>query len=436
MNLFQYTAYPVFLLFPLLSSAAELSLETGVNTYARYNDNLTLRTTNEKDVVGGSFKPNLTFKIDGETQSFKAVADVNLTRYNNEPDLRRNEGSLGLSWNKRYQRAQLSVSSGYKEQSNLDQTLDLAGLTDQEVTRNTAYLKPSWSYMLSENNLLSLQYSFTDTTYDEPDLDEFGSAFENVKAVNFADFQQQSYTALFRNTLTENDDITFSVSMTDYDGEGNGLLYIGNGPFDAFFTANEQFTEYKNVAYDIGYSHKFSEIQKMEFSVGANKTDTDTLTIQHNIVFNPFSDNIIGETPADTSKRGSKYKFLYEYSVERESLTVDISQDIISESTGVLVDQQQVVFDYLLKTSERLNYGVKLTALTNETVVANAGVSLADRERLNFTPSVHWKFAKDWSLSVKYNFAYLDQKTTASNAKSNEISFSVNWRWPKMLSSY
>ena len=433
---FQKVACFIFILWPFFSSAAEWSLESGMKVKALYNDNIHLATTanDEKGITGGSFNPSLIFKMDDEIQNFKAALDIDLTRYNNEPDLRRNEGALDLSWVKKSQRGQFSLSSSYSIESSLDHNLDISGITDQEVTRNTASISPSWTYSLSEKNMLLLQYSFTDTRYDEPGSSVSG--YENIKIVNFADYQQQTYTGMLKHLFTESDNVSFTVSLTDYDGEGNGLLFGGYGPFEAYFVATEQFTEYRNVAYQIGYSHSFTETQKLEFSVGTNKTETERLTRQHNIVFVPPSDNPLSWITSESERRGNKYNFSYEYNAENENISFVIGQDFVSESTGFLVDQQRAIFDYSLKNSERLTLGLKLSASNDETVVEASGDTLADRKRAVMSPFLRWRLAKDWSLTVRYSYSYLSRDTDVTNAYSNGIYLRVDWDWPKMISTY
>jgi hypothetical protein len=434
MRFFKVVICATLMLVSSIISAAEWSLDTGVKARTSYNDNVNLSSdvSSEKTSTSGSVNPDLEFKINDQSQDFKALLDVDLTRYKNEPELSRDEGALDLSWTTRSERGEFSLSSGYSQETSLDQAQDFSGIIDEKATRNNVYISPFWMYVLSKKDKIQLQYSFTDSKYDEPGA----SGFDIIKLANFKNYQQHNYSVFFAHDFTERNNLAFSVSFTDYKAEGNGLLFrtfIGSTLF-----ADEELIEYQALSYQLELVHNISELHLLSFSFGVNEIDTENSINQHQLVATLSG---VTDTPgvwltAESERQGSQYEFAYKFTSENESVSIVAGQDLVSESTGALVDKQQLALAYAFNNSERLTTGLSLEASKNEVVVGLAGGSFSNRERASLRAYFSWKLEKDWWLSVHYLYSYLEQDISTETADSNEISLSINWRWPRTMSTY
>ena len=182
--------------------------------------------------------------------------------------------------------------------------------------RNTTFVSPSWEYSVSEKNSIQVQYSFVETRYDEPGFSVSGHDY--IKRINFADFRQQNYSGSLLHSFTESDTVSFTVSLSDYDGEGNGFLFDSLALFNLVVVAIEQTTKYRTTAYNIGYSHRFTETQKLELRAGVNEVETEQASREHAILIAGGNNQVKPWVTVDSERHGSQYKLSYEYDSEND----------------------------------------------------------------------------------------------------------------------
>lgn len=413
----------IVVLFSRSALAAEWSGETEISTRLNYNDNVYLAVNNEQEATALIFSPSYKLSRAQADQSFSALADINLTRYRNEPVLDRDEGQAQLDWTKLTERSRFNINGVYSQYSSLNQMLDVSGLTDQPVDVITKSASPSWGYQLTETWGINLGYMYSDVKYDEPGIEGF---VDPVKLINFVNYQTDRFNFSIIKSLNEKDQLHFTVSNTKYKGESNGFQLVDI--LLGYYVARERLLDYDYQVYQLGYSHQFSELQSISLSYGRNRQDVNNQTRAH--YFDPVGTEVLVDPweTFESSQRGNVYNINYAYENELSRIEFTAGQDRTSESTGGLVERTFLEFHYRHKLTELLTFGIVADAEDRKDDINTSVVSSNDRKRYSVTPSIEYQISRSWYVSGRYRFLKRDIDSAPDAAESNAIYLSMIWR--------
>ncbi len=335
---------------------------------------------------------------------------------------------MNLEWLKRTERSNFSISGGYSVVSNLESELELAGITDNQVDRNTASVSPRWLYMLSEQFAIDLSYSYQDVSFDEPGYE----GLDLFKAVNYIDYQLGQLSLSLIDNITEKDKLSLTLTNMDYTGESNGLQI--DGGFFSYYTANERELDYSYQVLQLGYEHKFERNQRLNINVGVSKQEVENRTRQH-----LFDSSLTTEVAVDvwqleeTSQRGKVFNVSYDYQHETGNTSVSLGRDRIAESTGGLVEQDKFKLSYNNRITELFSWAISVDASKRKADADTSVVFVADKTNYSFSPSLSWKLDQYWRLSANYRYSELQYEDSVDDRKSNSVMFNLSWHQPQLF---
>lgn len=109
------------------------------------------------------------------------------------------------------------------------------GFIRDDVTRNRYYLKPSWSYSLSEIKEVGLSYKYSDLRYDDSRPHDLEDAFNH------------NVTGYYSFNTSEANKITPSLGINHYESEDDKNYDFVTGIVENERTYGEQFTTYASI---------------------------------------------------------------------------------------------------------------------------------------------------------------------------------------------
>ncbi|MDQ1362619.1 MAG: hypothetical protein QG652_479 [Pseudomonadota bacterium] len=437
----------VFFLLAVSSSRvlAAWSVEPSYYLRAEHNDNIYLATaSDELAVTGGAFSPRLAVIMEEENQMFTSDIDVKFTRYSDQEELDRDEGTINLNWRRGTELSQFRVSVSYFSKSSLDQRLDVSGITDQQVDVLNTSINPSWLYQFAERWSLEFNLSYADVEYDEPGIE----GYDYFKVVNFLDYTNKSAGITLIHNFSEQDDISFTYSESRYAGKSTGMQSDGvlcgdlftcflyfNLPYDYVAQASERKLDYDYDVWQIGYQHHFDDASNLTLQAGRNNTAVQSLTCSHLFdgTYIEFATIPCEVTETDQSSR--LYNIIYKQKSEISSVDISFGRNRVTSSTGGLDETDTAKIFYNRNITERLSWSLDINRENRKPDENTNTLESEKYSRTNATPSVFYKLDKDWSMSLGYRYSDLDWEIDNLPRESRLIYLNMTWREPKLFST-
>lgn len=398
--------------------AAEWSAEPTVSLRQEYNDNINLTLQPHNAVWGTILSPAITFSGKSETLEVSGGAQLNFNRYTGAKGLDSDDRIFTLSTQYKTERDKFGLNVSSKSDSTRATELASTGSVLPRAQRNSLSIRPSWTHSLTERVALRLDYTLSDTKY------------EDGASVGLVDSKYKAASASVIYLLTDTDKLTVS---------GTRSKSISTG-------SSESTTDDLRL----GLTHEFSETLQADAQVGVRRTTStflsaiyscDHLGLGSILPFQSSSGVICGYygvipvaalllyNPQTVSSRGSSLNLgLTKKFGEADSLTARLSRDISPSGRGLLIETDHLSLGYSKRFSETLSGSLNTNLYRNRyPAIANYG-----SEYFTIAPSLSWQLSEWWNLDAGVQYARQKYDSSATSVSSNLIYGSIRYNWPKM----
>jgi len=372
------------LVLPHDSFATQYSLEYGVESFYRSNDNVGLRPDNEVDVHGVEVAVPAVLELQDERYTAQLDGRIASTKYD-DSGYDSDDQKLHAKGEYLLERGGFNGSVGINRDSTTETAFLDNGVVGASASRVEKYLANLGSlYSLAEDYTLTASISYRESNYHTDRLvdNETRAAYLGLihQYTPKTSLQLQANVSRFEN------DARIGVES---DGVGLQLGF------------NTQVTESFTVAMLGGYS----EIDTQYF------TPADV----------PARD--------DDSNTGWVLSSSLQYSGERSSIEASFQRQETASGDGYLIVSNRLRSEYSYKLTEqatlKLNFvagnsGALDDAIKNDRDYAEGGVQLT------------YRFAESWYVSGRYKYRYQDRERAAGDAGGNLFLASISYR-PKAI---
>lgn len=245
------------------------------------------------------------------------------------------------------------------------------GFIRDDVTRNRYYLKPSWSYDLSEISEVGLSYKYSDLRYDDSRQHDLEDAFNH------------NVTVFYGVNTSEVNKVSPSIAVNHYESEDAKNYDFLIGSVSNERTYGERFTSYASIGL---------------YYVDAEK-------------------NTISET--DT---GSLYELSGIYSLTSFSINVSAERTLAPGDFGNVVAKDRYMIGLIGEINPTWGYELGALYYRNRAIIKE--IANSSRRYATLRTSLYWHITESVDLDFGYRFR---KEKELTEADSNAIFVSVRY---------
>jgi len=381
------------ILLSMQAHAAEWWAQPDVSLRSGYNDNIRLTSASHDSVWETNLDISSDFGVASENQGLTGNAAVKIRRFSggsgreSSDALDREDYFLNAD---AFHQTELNVFNGnisYFENSTLNSDLDESGnVIDQSATRISKSIGASWSRILTEKLQSRLSYQHNVVDYrDKPLLSNLVASKSDIA------------TASLSYQYTQRTQISLAAA---------GNLFKPETSFDS-----------RTLNLQAGGIHNYSETLSISALAGYRNTTSDSLFANGFCIgANPgasFPDCtggipiITGSERGETETSGPTFNFNITKTLERGSLTADLSRSTSPGQNGQLFDRYRLLLEGTYQFTSRLRSSLKIDYIENETIVNRVGREPDDvtEKFFRITPRITWQWLQEWTIGGEYQYA-------------------------------
>jgi hypothetical protein len=377
-----YLIWPLLLVAQFNSSltyAGEWTLTPKVNPSFEYDDNVLMRTSNERGSSIIEVSPSLETQFETEKLSFTSDVGYNVQRYSSLSYLNESNPFVNLKLGETLERASWAVSAKYNKDSTRNNAADDTGDFATQSIVTTRSVSPSYSYLLTERDTISLSGQYSERTYstnDYGDNETYNLALNwlhhySEKLSYGINFSSRNYKSDSASVSTDSDDYSLSITLD----------YLFDEQLTASGSVGGRYVNGEQNYSDAGIRH-YSDLGQF-LDIKLNK------------------------------------------SLERDRLSLGLSRTVSPSSTGQVNEIDKISVSYSHDITE------KLVGNLNSSYQETRSATEEDndkRENIDFTSSLNWHV--DEKLQLKLSYKYRKQtQTNRDDADSNRIMLSLDYNW-------
>lgn len=373
------------IVFSLEADATQYSLEYGVETRYRYNDNVGLRPDDEVDVHGVQMSLPAKLTLADERYEFSADGEIASSKYD-ESGYNSDDQKLDLRGEYKFERGTLNANMGIDRDSTTQTAfLDngVVGATADRVERYNAGTVGLYS--------LSQKYTaFTGLYYFENDYDT--------------------------PRLVDNETAGGYVGLSSQYTEQTTLQLRAN--FSRFENGARLAVESDTVGFEAGFTTLYTERLTLSFLGGYNQVDTE------------YSADAGFEAPEDSDTSGWVVNTGVEYAGERSSIEGSFVRRETASADGFLIVSNQLKIDYRYNLTERSQIILEVIGGTSGALDEDFN---NDRDYVSGSIRSRYRLTESWFLTGNYTYRYQDRERDPGDAVSNSVNIGILYK-PNSLS--
>lgn len=377
-------------------NSAEWAIESDINARAEYNDNLFLVPNPEDGIWSLKITPEVKMLV--RESNWESNIELRL-RSNNYSDEVVDSIDKFFFANASYQseRNIYSINGEYSLISNLNRESPDFSIATRQVQRQTAYITPAYTRLLTERLLFAASYNHTDVD------------FIDAENTGYVPYTTDSLSGSLRYDLTERDNVSFVVQAVDYSSKDESL-------------------EYQLFVTRLGITHEFTELWSADFSIGGSRRNSSNRTTQ---TFDFFGQPVTLTEVTDFSDTGYVLDTGFTRKMESGSISGRISRDNVPNSFGGLNEVNVLKFKYSHSLTELLRYVID--ARYEDVDAVSTVTRSTDREVLFFGGGIFYTIDRHWTASVSYRYIQRKFKSDTSDDRaphSNLIYIGMTYNFP------
>jgi len=367
-------------------SAAEWSLTSTLAPSFNYDDNVFM-SENEQGSVQYLLSPTLSIKRALETSEIDLSVGYNINRYVSFSELDRQDPFARLNSTFSTERSNYGLAASYQQSSSRSTAEEDTGDFTTESSLTTETISPSYSYQLTERNLLSIGGSYSTRTYSTTDFSD-----NEIKSLNSG--WQHQFSERLSGGLT--------ASVSNYQSDG----VTGT-------------TDDDNYSLSTTMTYRLSELWQVNGQLGIRKLNSRN------------TDNV-GFTQSNSSS-GSSFNFNARRQSELGLFSVGLSRSLSPSSTGDVNEQDRFNVSWSRELTEQLS--TSMSASYQQSTSAIDEGSSDERENINFSPAIKWQFDRNLGLNVGYNYRQQKESEENTNVSSNSVMATLIYDWDGIRAS-
>lgn len=413
----------VLLVASLLSSglaAVEYSSQSELQVSTQYDDNARLSYDDPINLFGYSVKPKVDWQAKEEHWNVKAVADL---RFNNYDLQEWNSDDQYLTFAGSYQteRQSFGLNTSAIKDSTRTSEYDTSGrIGFSAERREQLIIAPSWAYLLTGRNQLSLQVSGSNTEYDSD---------------NYTDYKYLSGQGGWTYIFNEDVRFTFNLTYSDYKPDYRGPFDIGLPGLTVFSGLAASRT--KSVGYLVGGEYAFTEQLTITGNIGSTEGDSKytLIEIPNGNVDCQAYENANLPLPAcnieDYKSTNLQGDVSLDYLGERNKLKLGVSLQNQPTSNGYVMQYLRVSVDWVYQLSEKSKFSTYLSGGENKSIdeeTAAVGTANPNRNFANVILVYNYRFMENWHLSTTAKYHWQEYESLAGHASASGVSLGITYR--------
>ena len=363
-SIFSGSLLMIFCILAVDVNASSFSLESQINTRVSYDDNINFTAINSESSSIVTITPETKLTYESDSWETAMAARVSGTSYSTQLQNQIN-GHLDLETAYKDSRNIYSVDAAYDNISaRASEDINSIGLISEQIKTRKLRLTPKFTRLLTERVSLSLNYSYSDVSYN-PDTQGAHLPYET-----------QSTTGTVEYKLSQKSKLNLALSALDYTSENN-------------------ISEYQMLSSRFGVVHNFSKMINAQMFAGVNTRDFLTRSSENFL----FSGSIVTGTQAvENSSSGS----IFEAVIDAKWIEFRASRDAVFNDIGGL-DQTDKVFAKLRMQVTSL---IGITLTMDRAKINEVNDNIVDQSRVvtRINPSMIFTLSRNLSLRAEYHF--------------------------------
>ena len=325
-----------------------------------------------------------------EASDIGLAAGVDVSRYNDVPDLNNTSGFIRLDTSLEAERNLYRFNAQFDSQSTLTSETATSGLNQFNKQRNQWVLSPAWTYLLSERASVGIGLNYTNVSYTD------------VGQVPLQNYWTGTASLAGNYRLTERGGVTLRLEYGRYESPASGQNVAGS--------------KYDNFGAQIGADYLLSETLSAGVLVGIRRTDA----------------SVAGPDGASVSNSSSGPSYIVNLAKRLEnggSINFRAARELAPSGTGQVLDNTSVNFGLSYPLSERWSCGFSVTGSLNRS--PGGGTQKSDSNKaVSAEPRISYQLAPTWTVAAGYTYRWQDRQTGGSAAQTNEVYLTLAWTRP------
>jgi hypothetical protein len=365
------------------AAADQWYISPQVSLRTLYDDNVRLLSVNPVGSFGTIARADAKFGRRTEISNVDIDAGLSNYWYANVSELNTTNGYLGLNSAYQLERSRLGLDARVDYDSSLTSEIATSGLVQVNKRQTRLFVKPSWSYSLSERSTLDLSASYTNVSY------------EDVQLIPLYNYRVATLDMNGTYLWSERTQLFARLSYQYYD-------------------ADKVDTRSNSIGLMVGGAYALSESMSLTALAGVRVTSQSTPTL-------------FGSS-GDQTSIGPLVDLKLEKRFEVGKLSLDVSQTLLPSSTGELLNTTAgaVALDYPI--TPRWSFDLNANAYINR--YPGGGANINDRNYFDVSPKLTRKLSEWWQLDLAYRFRYQKYQGSANQAVSNAVLLTLRYTWP------
>ncbi|SFK20593.1 hypothetical protein [Methylophaga sulfidovorans] len=372
------------------ASAAEWVFNAQADPKFKYDDNELLRE-DKLDDFSLNIDPTLSLSRSLENSSSEIRLGYRISRYKDLKELDKENPFASFSTSYATERSTYGLKLDYAERESRsiaeEDTADFSNIS----TTITKSISPSYSYRLTELDTISTSLSYQ-TRKQSDDSRNNNSVFGSSS--NLTDNETASLNLAWQHQYTERLNGGLSFTYVNYQAESDSLD-----------------NEYDSYSLGLTSEYQLSELWSVNGLLGARYLDSEN---------NP----VVGSQTSDQST-GLDYSISTTREDELNSYTLSASRSLLPSSEGDVNEQDAYTITYRRNLTEKLTGN--LSASYRKYRSAD-DLDSTETKYIDFSPSLSWKLAEDWSLVFAYRYRSVDE-SDGKNVDGNALTFNIDYNW-------
>ena len=401
---------PILLCACSTSMAFNYSLQPVISASERYTSNIYMTNQPHQDNWITKVSPGVNFGLRNEDVQLTSNFTFNQLFYTNQSSLDINEQLFSLGYNHRKDRWQWGLDGSFNNQSSLSSSYSnqgtVLGYTLKQVMVKQLNIAPSLTYALSELSSATLNYTYTQATYDKN---------TNSYLSNY-DYQQVSGT--YNYLYTVNNKLNLTLSGSQYNKPLSNSSY-------SIVTNNDQAS--------LGWQHTFPKQWVSYLSVGMNYSQSDLTSgdfrqLAQNIFYDPNKGLVTNQhySTKSTTGVGQIYQASIQKTFERGTISLVGSQNQTPTTQG-LQTQTQISVNPSYTINERWNTGLSASYAIYKMPTQINGYSL-DRDYTSISPNINWRWTPEINIGLSYTYREQVYKNNTYSAQDNGLLLQLTYQ--------
>lgn len=387
-----------------------------------YNTNIFLIPNPTGDVWGTKLGLNTEFSAAEEI--WKVNGNVRLDNYFfNEKSLDSLNQFISLTGHYfATERSRFALRGDYIRDSTRTSFVEVNDLVFDQVRRNSQSINPSWTYDLSENTSLNLNYQYQNTEYKNKENTFFPHYKTHVGSIGLI------------HDYSERLQLNGSLSYTSYSSPGSATVVPGTLDFLIFQIPGtyENQSEEINIDYAtaiVGFSYAIDETFNVNLGGGGqyNTIEAGSRTIFRDTFGNPIYTNaqrISSDSLTYVVKAGATKRF------EVDDLALNYAHTVTPDIYGNLVEANTVTFTGKHKFTPTINGSIQIL-YTDRSTADQRNVTL-NRQFLRAQSDLSWDFTENWSITASYQYSQQEIEVISNVPESHAAYLTIRYLWDKL----